>query len=326
MNLSKILNKDKLSKSDLLSLLAEEDTGRLASIFAKANEVKRQYCTDEIQVSGLIEFSNFCEEKCKYCTIGSGSGCNDNFRMDPEEVISLANQISNNGIKSVILQSGSDHYFDSDLISYIVFSIRKKTNIDIILNIGRRDIKEYRNWNLSGASVYMMKYPIAKGIIAQDGNLSRLEILKRDLNELKESDMKLGVSTMVGLPNNTLDDLADLILLMCEMQLENASFTPYLTETFPGNRTNNRKNHFLTLKAIAVSRIVLKNSKISALPIAFITENQRNERGFNIGSNLLITDFTPLKYKEFQKATLCNQFSKHYSKIPSFTTNISIAE
>ncbi|MBU1100332.1 MAG: radical SAM protein [Bacteroidetes bacterium] len=322
MNFNKIINSDNLEIDEVVSILMDDDSNHMTQLFNRANAIRRQFSTDEIQAAGVIEFSNHCSENCSFCNVTIENLTSEKYRMDPDEIISAANQITNNGIKKIILQSGSDDYYDADLISYIIFSIKKKSNAEIWLSLGERRNTDYKVWSLSGAEGYLIKNTeIPKNISGIKEYSEQFSVIKDQAEHLRKADYQLGLTTLIGIPNQTPEEIAKILFYLKEAKAESIIFIPFVTELFKGLKNDLRDSRFITLKTIALARILLQNTMIAALPVGYIAGTQKNERGFNLGANLLITDFTPLKYNQFQRATLCNQFSKHFSKIPAITTS-----
>ena len=319
MPFESLLNNESFTKEELIQILSDREPENVTLLFNKANDIRRRYCTDEIKTFGLIQFSNYCDKNCSYCRYGNDASAEFNYRMDPEEIIDNARQVSNSGIKTILIQSGHDPYYDSDLISYIVFSIKKKSNIRVILSVGERSEEEYRNWNLAGVDSYLIRHETACNEIDLNNESNSIgDCQERQSNFIKAAGMNVGFNNLIGVPGSKIDQVAEKILLMNETGVKFSIFSPFapipntpLEKKLPGSR-------FQTLIAMALARIVMKNIDIPALPMAYITDNQRNERGFGIGANVLVTDFTPLKYKDSQFLSPCNQYAKHVSKISSY--------
>jgi len=127
MNLDQILNKNTLTKEEIVLLLNLTDQNDQQKLFDRADEVRAFYCGDEIHLRGIIEFSNHCDQNCIYCGLRAGNSNLSRYRMNSEEIIETARAISNQGIYTIVLQSGEDRFYDTDLIAYIIYSIKQKS-------------------------------------------------------------------------------------------------------------------------------------------------------------------------------------------------------
>ena len=315
-NISNILQKNEFDHEELLKLIELENLEKMKLLFEKANSVRRQYRTDEIRISGMIDISNYCTAECRYCNLGTQYKDIPRYRMNADEIISMGVQVSNSGIKSLILQSGSDDFFDSDMISYIIFSIKKKTNAEIMLNLGLREKEEYKTWKLAGADRYIIRHQIAnKEIKGTPEILKDFPSQVRQSELLREVNLNIGVSTIIGLPGQNKEDYLTKLEFMKEINADMAIHTPFIPMPLTPLADNSPGSRLRTLRTIAITRLFLKNIDIPALPMAYITENQKNERGFNLGANLLIADFTPTEYHSEKLFGQCKQYAKHYSQI-----------
>ena len=56
-----------LSKKEIIEILKDDSINE--ALLAKADSVRKKYTGDEVHLRALIEFSNICRCKCKYCGI-----------------------------------------------------------------------------------------------------------------------------------------------------------------------------------------------------------------------------------------------------------------
>ena len=106
-----------LTKEEIINLLSKEDTQN--ELFNKADAVRHQYVGDEVHLRGLIEFSNICRNNCLYCGIRCGNNKATRYRMSEDDIINTAQVAVDNGIKTIVMQSGEDVFFTKDKISSI---------------------------------------------------------------------------------------------------------------------------------------------------------------------------------------------------------------
>ena len=72
LNIKEILEKEILTKEDIISLLQSEGEER-TFLFKKSAEIKEKYIGNKVWFRGLIEFSNICSKDCLYCGIRKGN-------------------------------------------------------------------------------------------------------------------------------------------------------------------------------------------------------------------------------------------------------------
>ncbi len=294
MKLENILNKRELSKEDIIYLLEISDFRSERRLFEYADETRRKFCGDEVHLRGIIEFSNYCENNCEYCGIRKDNSSIERYRMNADEIINSAKQISNAGIRTLILQSGNDDFFDADQISYIIYSIKNNTDVSINLSLGERSFEEYKTWKYAGADRYILKYESSDEIL-DPGILNKK---KENLLMLKDLGYSTGISLLIGLPNQTNEKIADKILFAKETGIDFISLNPFIPAPNTPFRNNRVGSVELTLKAISVARILLKNSLIPATAAIAAIDSLGREKALRAGANMVIPNFTPKNYKE----------------------------
>ncbi|MCX7798643.1 MAG: [FeFe] hydrogenase H-cluster radical SAM maturase HydE [Melioribacter sp.] len=299
MNLREILYKPELTKEEIVYLLSLTDEEDINKLYERADEVRKEYCGDEVHLRGLIDFSNYCEQNCLYCGLRLDNKNLSRYRMTPDEIIETAKHIINSGIFTIVLQSGEDSYYDTDVIAYIIYSIKQIADVAITLCLGERGFNEYQTWKIAGADRYLLKHETA------NPKLYSIYHLHQQLNErlahiryLKKIGYQVGSGNIIGLPMQTIEDIADDILLCKELDLDMAAFGPFIPSPYTPYRNKKAASVDLTLKTMAVARIVLKAVHIPATTaLATIDENGRI-KGLKAGANVVMPDFTPSPYRE----------------------------
>jgi len=299
MNLEEILYKKELNREEIIFLLNLSNQEDIQKLYNRADEVRAEYCGDEVHLRGIIDFSNYCEQNCLYCGLRADNTHLQRYRMTTEEIIETAKQIINSGIFTIVLQSGEDNYYDSDLIAYIIYSIKQIADVAITLSLGERSFSEYQTWKIAGADRYLLKHETA------NPKLYSIYHLHQQLNEriahlkyLKKLGYQVGSGNMIGLPMQTVEDIADDILLCKDLDLDMAAFGPFIPSPNTPYRSKKPASVELTLKTMAVARIVLKSVHIPATTaLATLDENGRI-KGLKAGANVIMPDFTPFPYRE----------------------------
>ncbi len=296
--LDDILNKEDLSKEEIITLLSLDNKNDQQKLFDRANELRLLYCGEEVHLRGIIEISNICEQNCVYCGLRADNKKLERYRMTPEEIIETAKNISNLGIFTIVLQSGEDCHFDSDIISYLIYQIKQKANVAITLSLGERTFEEYRTWKIAGADRYLLKHETANKLLYEKYHFKqqlseRLEHLKF----LKSIGYQIGSGSMIGLPMQTIEDIADDILLCKTLDLDMAAFGPFISSPDTPYQNFNSGSAELTLKTMAVARIVLKKVHIPATTALDTIDSIGREKGLSAGANVVMPDLTPFPYR-----------------------------
>lgn len=302
-----ILNKDKLNKDDIIFLLKLTKKNELNKLFKKADEIRRKYIGNNVHVRGILEFSNYCKNDCLYCGIRRSNLKLERYRIKPREIVKIAeNAVNNLGFKTVLLQSGEDDFYTTEIIENIIKNILKKCDCRIALSIGERDIEEYKRFYEVGARRCLVRFETSNKKLFEKlhprSSLTKNSFEKRILllKELKKIGYQVGTGPMIGLPGQKIDDLAEDILFYNKLNINMAGMGPFICHPDTPLTGNSDGTFKMSLKMIAVTRIVCKDIFISATT-ALQTLNRTNGRelALKAGANLLMPNITPKKYRQF---------------------------
>ncbi|NNG27660.1 MAG: [FeFe] hydrogenase H-cluster radical SAM maturase HydE [Ignavibacteriaceae bacterium] len=297
-NIDLILGKENHTKEDIVFLLSLEDPFDVKLLYQRADEVRKKYCGDEVHLRGIIEFSNYCDQHCLYCGLRLQNTELERYRMTKEAIISAAYNIYVSGIRTIVLQSGEDHRFDCADIEEIITTIKKDLDVAITLSLGEREFNEYKRWKDAGADRYLLKHETANqklySVYHQGDELDeRIEHIKY----LKSIGFQVGSGNIIGLPQQTIEDIANDILLLKEVDVDMCSISPFVPSQNTPYREEENGDINLVLKAMAVTRIVLKNSHIPATTALATLDTYGRKKGLKAGANVIMPNFTPQPYK-----------------------------
>lgn len=298
-SLSDILSKPELDKKDIVYLLSLNDETEISQLFIKADSVRKEFCGDEVHLRGIIEFSNYCEQDCVYCGLRKSNKHLDRYRMSIDEIIETARKIFSAGIKTVVLQSGEDFYYRKEDITRIIKSIKDNCDLAITLSLGERSFEEYDEWKSADADRYLLKHETAnEKLYSALHSHQKLEERLAHLKYLKSIGFQAGSGNIIGLPGQTIEDIADDILLCKEIDCDMCSFSPFIPSPETPMKNIPPADLNLTLKTMAVARIVLKNVHIPATTALSTLTPEGRKLGLNVGANVIMPNFTPDEYKD----------------------------
>jgi biotin synthase len=305
-----ILSKDSLNKADLVALLSatEEDSG---AIFQKASEIKKAFVGNKVYFRGLIEYSNYCIKNCCYCGIRSGNMRYARYEMTDDEVLQAARYAWENGFASIVIQSGerNDETFISKierLIGQIQAMVRNE--LHITLSLGEQTPETYLRWFKAGAHRYLLRIEVSnpelyRKLHPNDGrhsHQSRVEALKA----LRDAGYQVGTGVMIGLPFQSVSDLADDLAFFRDFDIDMAGMGPYIEhQDTPLYQHRNelpplRERFQLSLKMIAVLRILMKDINIAATTALQAIDPMGREQALKVGANVIMPNLTPVKYRQ----------------------------
>lgn len=152
---------NELTKEEMINILNVKDKDNLDYLFIKAEDITSRYCGEEIQIRGIIEFSNYCRCKCAYCGLNRSNNHINRYRMDLDEIIETAKKAYDAGYKTIVLQSGEDLWYTKDKICNVIKNIKKIGDLSITLSIGERKFEEYKAFKEAGGDRFLIKHETA---------------------------------------------------------------------------------------------------------------------------------------------------------------------
>jgi biotin synthase len=303
MELNGLINKciasGNLIREEILFLLALEKEEDVNSLLRAGYEVRKNFCGDDVHIRALVEFSNICARHCNYCGLRAPNKHVKRYRLTPEEIIELACQISSKGLKTLVLQSGEDNYFTGEMIARIVRDIKSKTDMAVTLCAGERSYEDYKLWREAGADRYLLRHETANcehySLLHPD---SYFQNRMRCLKLLRDLGYQVGAGCMVGSPFQTLEHLADDIEFIRNFQPDMIGIGPFIPHPDTPFGDKETGTIQMTLKMVALARIVTRNSLIPATTAIGSIEEMGREMALDAGADVVMPNFTPLRYRE----------------------------
>jgi biotin synthase len=312
-NFKDILERTHHSRQDIATMIAAEGDDRKL-LLSKAAEIKHRYVGRKVYYRGLIEFSNICSKNCYYCGIRKGNKNLERYNLSDEEIIAAARFAWENNYASLALQSGEiegDAYTErvENLLRRIMEMSEGKLGITI--SLGEQTEEVYRRWMEAGARRYLLRIEASdpelySKLHPDDGHHifnRRVECLKT----LHKLGYQTGTGVMIGLPWQTIDNLAADIEFMRDMDIDMCGMGPYIEHA--DTPLISRKDSLmplmerfnLSLNMIAVLRIVMKDINIAAATALQAIDPMGREKGIMAGANVIMPNITPGKYRDSYK-------------------------
>ena len=284
-----------MNKQEILDILSDKTKNDW--LFTEADRVRHENVGDEIHLRGLIEFSNICKRQCKYCGLRSGNKEVERYRILKDELLLIAQNAVDMGYKTLVLQSGEDDFYDSDKIVEIIREI-KKHDVALTLSIGERTYDEYKAFKEAGADRYLLR------IETTDKNLYRemhpgvnIENRFRCLYDLKKLGYETGTGCLVGLPNQTLESLADDILFFKELDADMVGIGPFIPHEQTPLADAQKGDFWLALKVMALTRLNLPNINIPATTAMETLNPKGRIIALQSGANVVMPNVTTREYR-----------------------------
>lgn len=212
----------------------------------------------EVQVRSVIELSNICRQKCKYCIIGADNQ-KINYTLGANETIALMDFLYNEGRRTILLQSGENNNasFIDDVVKSVSAIKDKYQDLQIILCMGDLSQYDYQRLYDAGASNYILKFETSNPKLfsyckPNDTLGNRL----RCIETLIDIGYNVGSGNIVGLPGQTIQDIISDLLLVHRLPLAMNSTTVFIPAENSIFENEPAGNPNITLNMMALMRIM----------------------------------------------------------------------
>jgi biotin synthase len=313
MTVREILNKEDFTRENIISLLESQDEDRTL-LFRRSAEIKEKFIGKKVWFRGLIEFSNVCGKDCLYCGIRKGNKSLKRYSLSDDEILAAARFAYINRYGSIALQSGElESRVVTDRIENLLYKIKELSNgeLGVTLSVGEQEPEIYKRWYEAGAHRYLLRIEstnqaLYNKIHPDDSKHNfnrRLECLKT----LQNIGYQTGTGVMIGLPFQTIDDLAGDLLFMRDFNIDMCGMGPYIEHAdtplieHADNLLPLKERFDLTLKMVAIIRIMMKDINIVAATALQAIDPIGREKAVKIGANILMPNITPGKYRDSYK-------------------------
>lgn len=277
-----------LSKKEIIDILKSPDT----DIFKEADAVRKKYVGDGVHLRGLIEFSNICKCNCLYCGLQSSNKHVNRYRLSKDEILDIAKKGVDEGFKTIVLQSGEDEFFNTKLMCEIISEI-KNLGVALTLSIGEKSFEDYKAFKDAGADRYLLRIETTdKNLYKKMHPYANFDNRMRCLYDLKKLGYETGTGCLVGLPEQTLESLADDILFFKELDADMIGIGPFIPHPDTPLKNENNGSLDLAIKVMAVTRIFLKDINIPATTAMESLRSDGRLLALQSGANVVMPNLT----------------------------------
>jgi biotin synthase len=304
---ARLTAQETLNRNDLLAILGASDVSDIEIIRRAAETVLVEQCGSQVYLRGLVESSNACSCDCLYCGIRKSNQRIKRYTLSVDQIVECARLCSDMRYGSMVIQSGerSDKKF-IDVTVEALHRIKRETRsaarpdgLGVTLCIGQQSRETYQRLFDAGAHRYLLRIETTNpalfaSIHPGDQTFeSRLECLAL----LRDIGYQVGTGVMIGLPGQTLEDLADDILFFAGHDIDMIGMGPFIPdpetplgrERCPGVAERIR----LSLLMIAATRLKLRDVNIAATTALQTLDPIGREKGLRFGANVIMPQVTP---------------------------------
>jgi len=301
-------NRESVTVAHLEQLLQVKDAGDVSLLHAAAKALKDREIGPTVYLRGLVELSNICAKDCNYCGIRHSNHHVKRYRLALDEVVNSAKWAREKGFASLVLQAGemrSESFVD--YIEEALLKIHQATGneLSVTLSLGEQSLETYRRWHQAGAHRYLLRIETTNQDIYSQLHPADHDFGERlvCLDRLREVGFQVGTGVLMGLPGQTVTDLARDLVFFREQNIDMIGMGPFIphddTPMATGSENYDPLDQLrLGLNMIAVARLYLRDVNIASTTALEALAPRGREQGLLAGANVVMPNLTPVDFRE----------------------------
>lgn len=294
----KLILNHELTKDEYVELLKQADNKDVFDkLVEEAVRLRKKYYGDKVFIRGLIEFTNFCKNNCYYCGIRGGNKNAVRYRLSKEDILSCCENGYELGFRTFVLQGGEDPYYTDERMTEIVREIKANyPECAVTLSIGERSFESYKALKEAGADRYLLRHETANDELYSFLHPENLKLSNRVqcLKDLKTLGYQVGAGFMVGSPTQTLENLAEDLIFLKELQPHMVGIGPFIPHHDTKFAEEKSGSVELTVFLLAIIRIILPEVLLPATTALATASEDGREKGLKAGANVVMPNLSPL--------------------------------
>lgn len=289
-----------LTKDEYLSLIENREKIRDYAA-ALAREAREKYYGKRVFIRGLIEFSNICKNDCYYCGIRRGNAKCERYRLTPEQILDCADSGYELGFRTFVLQSAEDPYYTDDMMCDVIRRIKKShPDCAVTLSIGEKSDESYAAFREAGADRYLLRHETANKAHYEKLHPAEMSFDNRIrcIRTLERLGYQVGVGFMVGSPGQTLEDLANEMIFIKEIEPQMVGIGPFIPHKDTPFKDESAGSAELTAFLLSLVRLTLPDVLLPATTALGTVDPKGREKGILSGANVLMPNLSPAETRD----------------------------
>ena len=285
-----------LSKEEFVRLLAISEKDDIDYLTERAKCIRDDIYGKRVFIRGLIEISNYCKNDCYYCGIRRSNKNAQRYRLSKKQILSCCENGYELGFRTFVMQGGEDAFFKDEVVCDIVSSIKERyPDCAVTLSLGERSTESYRKMKEAGADRYLLRHETFDN--THYNKLHPVELdpenRKRCLRDLKALGYQTGTGIMVGSPYQTLENIAEDLLFIKELNPEMIGIGPFIPHKDTPFKDFESGTMEMTLRLISILRLLCPKALIPATTALGTISPQGREKGILAGANVIMPNLSP---------------------------------
>ena len=294
--INKLEEHHNLTKSEWVDLIAQRTPQLAEALFQRAAKVRQAHYGREVYIRGLIELTNYCKQDCLYCGIRRSNKEVNRYRLSDQEVLECCKEGYELGFRTFVLQGGEDPFYTDERLIPLIKKIRYLyPQCAITLSLGERSKESYQALYEAGADRYLLRHETANhehyGKLHLDNLIAKSR--QESLWQLKEIGYEVGSGFMVGSPYQTIENLAEDMLFLKELNPQMIGIGPFIPHHATPFHHQKPGGLELTLFMIGLLRLMLPKVLLPATTSLGTIAGDGREQGILAGANVVMPNLTP---------------------------------
>ncbi len=295
--IDEIRQKRDISIKTLDFLLSTEDEEVITYLRDSAREAADKIYGKQVFIRGLIEFTNYCKNDCKYCGIRRSNSRADRYRLTEEEILSCCENGYGLGFRTFVLQGGEDMYFTDEKICHLLKSIKEKyPDCALTLSIGEKNKESYQAYFDAGADRYLLRHETADEMHYNRLHPPELSFKNRIrcLYDLKEIGYQTGCGFMVGSPGQTTESIYKDLQFIRQFLPHMAGIGPFIPQKDTPFGKEPAGSLKMTLRLLSIIRLIHPHVLLPATTALGTIHPKGRELGILAGANVVMPNLSPV--------------------------------
>ena len=285
-----------LTDEEFEKLILCDDIEVNSYLAEKADEIRQTVYGKDVYLRGLIEFTNYCKNNCRYCGIRCANKNTERYRLSKEDILSCCDMGYDLGFRTFVLQGGEDPYFNDERLVSIVSAIKKNhPDCAITLSVGERERDSYQRLFDAGADRYLLRHETADKAhyeLLHPAEMSfdhRMQCLK----DLKEIGYQVGCGMMLGSPGQEIKHLVKDLRFLQSFKPHMVGIGPFIPHHDTEYANCSAGTVEMTLKLLSIIRLLLPDVLLPATTALGTIDPFGREKGLQAGANVVMPNLSP---------------------------------
>lgn len=261
-------------------------------LFSFAKEIKESYNIKN-KLRAVIEISNYCHNNCLYCGMRKDNKKLKRFSLHTSEILKIAQKIYNDGIDTIMFQSGELKGLYNEELVGIIERIKKEYQMRIIICSGIISENELLSLKNAGVDMYLLKIEIANPDLFEEFRPNtkyseRIEFLKL----LQKYNFEISTGLILGTPKQDINDLIKGIETIIDINPNAVSVSPFISSESTPLKNHENGDYNLTLRMISLLRIIFPIADIPAVSALNIINENGQREALIYGANIITVNYS----------------------------------